>query len=310
MKLPGCPKQGDRNRIHITLTGRRIIGLMIPAMLILFSTLAFVGCNGGSEGSDAGTTALNNAQAGDMMDSGGGTAMQSGRFIDSPVSGLNYHSASVDGVTDGNGGFMYVDGETMQFSIGDVVLGEAMPKDVMTPVDFADAADQAEGLDNPMVINMGRFLQSLDADADPENGITITPEVVAEVMGRMINFNQSVADFESDPFVTALFDTLNGLNMPHNGQMWELCSADTARRHMIEHMSPYMTDYTSDQPGSGSGSQEATGWDGETSGGMMTGDMIDYMDDYGGTGGTDSDLAGGADGNPPANDPATGQTGG
>ncbi len=219
-----------------------------------------------------------------------GTAMHTGTFIDSPVAGLDYHSASAQGQTDEKGHFMYADGEMMQFSIGDVVLGEAMADDVVTLMDLIGEARQDQGVTDPMATNMGRFLQSLDADGDPENGITITPEVRDEVMGRMIDFEQSIAQFENDPFISACFDTLNALDLPHAGQAWELCPVDTAWAHMVDHMGQYMPEWMVDQMGGGSNGgnvADAPGAD-YPMGGMMDGDMIDLMDDHMGTGSGDA----------------------
>jgi hypothetical protein len=127
--------------------------------------------------------------------------------------------------------------------IGDMMLGTVQTKGVITPMDFVKPARRSMGFKNPMLLNMGRFLQSLDADGNPENGIRINAAVREEVTGRRINFNQSIKDFQNDPDVTALFDTLNGLNIPHNGMMWGLIDMQEARQHMIDHMSKYMTNY-------------------------------------------------------------------
>jgi len=145
-------------------------------------------------------------------------------------------------VFDETGRFVCQSGEMVQFMIGDVVLGEVQAKDVVTPMDFVDPAELYMGFNNPMLVNMGRFLQSLDADGNPENGITITQEVRDQVSGRMIDFHQSIRDFENDPDVMAMFATMNGLNMPHNGTAWELVDGEGARQHMIDHMGKYMTD--------------------------------------------------------------------
>ncbi len=86
-------------------------------------------------------------------------------------------------------------------------------------VDFIDESERLFDVTHPVVTNMGRFLQSLDADGNPENGITISEHMRSEVNGRMIDFHQSIMDFGSDPDTEALYNTLNGLNMPHNDQI-------------------------------------------------------------------------------------------
>ena len=198
---------------------------------IILAGLVLAGCSGGGSGSNNG---MNPPQ--------GVSSTFKGTFIDSPVQGLNYMTPSSAGLTGENGRFVCNSGEMVQFMIGDVVLGEIQAKDVITPMDFIDESGRSMGFNNPTLVNMGRFLQSLDADGNPENGITITQEVRDQVSGRMIDFHQSIHDFENDPDVMAMFATMNGLNMPHNGMMWALVGAENAQQHMINHMGPYMTD--------------------------------------------------------------------
>jgi len=63
-----------------------------------------------------------------------------GVFLDSPVGGLNYQTATMSGITDENGTFMYHEGEIVTFLIGDVMLGSAPGNNIMTPVDLVPEA--------------------------------------------------------------------------------------------------------------------------------------------------------------------------
>jgi hypothetical protein len=86
--------------------------------------------------------------------------IKNGQFIDAPVQGLSYRSGRVSGVTGPEGEFQYEDGRKVHFSIGDVQLGEAAAgKALMTPVDLVPGGS----IDSTAVINIARFLQSLDA---------------------------------------------------------------------------------------------------------------------------------------------------
>jgi hypothetical protein len=127
--------------------------------------------------------------------------------------------------------------------LGDVELGQCLAKDIITPMDFLNESQQPYGLAHPMVTNMCRFLQSLDADGNPDNGITISPEVREEMVGRMINFHQSIEDFENDPGVISCFDVFNGLSMPHSNMAWCLTSSEDAQQHMRTYMGDYMPGY-------------------------------------------------------------------
>ena len=131
-----------------------MFGLILPLFLLL------VAC--GSESLDHGAG------------SGGGVAVKQGQFIDTTVEGLSYISGSQSGVTDANGWFTYEEGATVKFFIGDIVIGEAMGKSIITPVDLVQGAiDETDST----VTNIASFLQTLDVDADLSNGITITDYV-------------------------------------------------------------------------------------------------------------------------------------
>ncbi len=160
-----------------------------------------------------------------------------GRFLDSSVEGLEYQTQMHFGVTDQNGTFIYMEGETVMFHVGDIVLGEAHAQSIMTPIDLVDGATDET---HPMVINMARFLQTLDEDMDSENGITITDEVRAVMVGHMIDFDMAPDLFEYDPDVQLFLDTLNGVFS--SGPMRMMVSAEDAQDHLRKTMEEMMSD--------------------------------------------------------------------
>lgn len=125
-----------------------------------------------------------------------------GVFVDSPVSGLNYHSDSVaSGQTDGNGEFTYFRGEQLSFSIGELNFPDVPASSVISPLDLF----QTDNAFHQSVINTVRLLQSLDTDGDATNGITISADAHNVAMaaldeGQSVEdfFNQSDADFAAD----------------------------------------------------------------------------------------------------------------
>ncbi|MDM8538348.1 ethylbenzene dehydrogenase-related protein [Desulfobacterales bacterium HSG17] len=158
--------------------------------------------------------------------------INTGRFVDSPVEGLRYGTATQSGITDAEGRFTYLDGETIDFSIGDLMLGRGPAQEIMTPVHLVDGAIDET---HPAVTNMARFMQSLDADGNLENGITIPPQASTVLLGRHIRFDYSVEDFENNHEVRSFFERMNELGAyPHGGTM--LYSPEQARQHMSEHM--------------------------------------------------------------------------
>jgi hypothetical protein len=148
---------------------------LIPTLCLLLLS----GCGGSSSSSSSGSSSV--------------TA--TGVFTDSPVQGLRYVSGSLSGYTDSNGTFQYEKGQTVSFYVGDILIGQANGQAVLTPVNLVSGAtDQT----NPTVSNIAQFLQSLDDDGNPANGITITSQESTLAAGDTVNFNQSIANFAND----------------------------------------------------------------------------------------------------------------
>jgi len=165
---------------------------------------------------------------------GGGDSTPSvpkGTFVDSVVEGVEYKTATQSGLTDSAGIFSYQTGESITFSLGGIVLGQAIAKTLMSPIDLINGAvDETD----PTVTNISRLLQSLDMDGNLDNGITISEEIRNEIEGRPIDFTLSTADFGNDPDVQALFDTLNALGVFTDRDIRTLRSVGEAQSHLRE----------------------------------------------------------------------------
>ena len=123
-----------------------------------------------------------------------------GHLIDSPVEGVNAITPTYNSKTDVSGGFDYFPGETVYFSVGSVRLGTALAEHKVSPLDIYGDAD----LEDPRVINMARFLQSLDVDAAPQAGISISDDVVACLDQTMLALGLTGLDFANDTQVDAV----------------------------------------------------------------------------------------------------------
>ncbi len=142
------------------------------------------------------------------------TGANRGVLLDAAVSGVAYQTASIQGVTDADGNFDFQDGEKVAFSLGETTLGEVAGRAQVTPFDLAgaevpsgmDAITNALGYDDTpfhavtnspfhRVINTAVLLQSLDEDADPRNGISITPESAALFDGVDLELEQNRNSF-------------------------------------------------------------------------------------------------------------------
>lgn len=142
------------------------------AAISLLLSLTLAGCSSGSDSDD------DTPHHPDPDPNPDSAEVSEGVFLDSPVAGITYETPSRNGTTTQAGVFTYQQDESVTFSLAGIELGSAVGQPVLTPKDIL--AD-AEHIDDPAVINMSRFLQSLDADGDLTNGIDITPEIIAAI---------------------------------------------------------------------------------------------------------------------------------
>ncbi|CBL43744.1 hypothetical protein HDN1F_01610 [gamma proteobacterium HdN1] len=163
--------------------------------------LALTGCGGGggsSSGGDAGMTG--STQTGNSTNQ-----IREGRFLDAAVSNARYVTltpdgkVSMSGFTAEDGSFFFRDGETVSFFIGDILLGKAAAAGIVTPSALVDGANSSDALPN-----MLRFLQTLDTDADPYNGIQISQLVHEHSTNLKVDFDRLKGDFEVQSALTGL----------------------------------------------------------------------------------------------------------
>lgn len=129
-----------------------MIGKTIVSMsLVLVSVLFYAGCGSSSDTVETPVVVP--------------TPTGSGFYIDSAVEGVQINCGGVETTTDALGSFDIVDGASCTFKLNDILLREQ--------IGIKDGDSILE--DN---IQVAQFLQSLDNDNDPSNGITITAEVL------------------------------------------------------------------------------------------------------------------------------------
>jgi len=146
----------------------------------LLSVIALGGCGGGGGSSVTAPTT-------------GGTSsptIATGVFVDSAVTNIAYTTVSQSGFTDASGKFKYVEGESVVFSVGKVKLPAVKASGTITPKDIAKTND----VNNPTLTNILIFLQTLDSDGDPSNGISINA-VAHTNANTQIDFTLPVANF-------------------------------------------------------------------------------------------------------------------
>ncbi|MBF0160891.1 MAG: putative Ig domain-containing protein, partial [Magnetococcales bacterium] len=155
---------------------------------------------------------------------------QSGILLDSKVVGVAYTASHLDpvtqvnqvtftGLTDSTGAFQFQPGDTVTFSIGGIVLGQSSGESIITPVNLS-GADNIAGVTNRL-----RLLQTLDADGNPDNGITITAAAHTAAAGKTLDFNVTPESFAASSVV--------GSYLTQAVNKSSLVSTESAWRHFL-----------------------------------------------------------------------------
>ncbi|MEI2767486.1 MAG: adhesin [Nitrosomonas sp.] len=186
---------------------------VLPAALIASLTA----CDGGSE-KNQDTTSSSNSTASASVKRTTQTGPATGILIDSPVSGISYSASSgKSGVTDDKGQFHFNHGDKIEFKLGSLTLGNIPGSLIVTPIELAGGNDHK--LQNLLVL-----LQSLDADSDLTNGISISQETASAVSNKI--------NLDSDPATFAETAQLKSI-MEASGINGEATSPDEARKHFL-----------------------------------------------------------------------------
>lgn len=124
---------------------------------------------------------------------GGGTSAlltERGQLIDSPVEGLSYKTLTQTGLTAADGGFDFVKGEQVTFSLGAINFPITKASIIVTPVNMSPTGNA----DSSEATNIAYLLQALDEDGDPSNGIKI-PTGLDKLATTAVNFSLSPSSF-------------------------------------------------------------------------------------------------------------------
>ena len=143
-------------------------------------------------------------------DSSGVTQM--GYFVDGPVEGLSYSTGTQSGQTGADGSFYYEQGETVEFYIGDILIGRAAGASTISPFDLVGITPPQTGIEirralylishqgSPLeqVANIAAFMQTMDEDGDLTNGIQIPYLMHTLAAGVTIDFSKKWRFFRKD----------------------------------------------------------------------------------------------------------------
>lgn len=150
-----------------------LIFTLMALPFVVGSSCAFFFSSGGSGG-----TIVKNDDDDDDEEEEEPRFVQTGTFSSPATAGVSFKSGSLTGVTDSQGRFRYLEGETVQFFIGDISLGAPVDgKPAISPSDLV-AQDSAGATAET---NIKRLLHSLDADT-ADDVVTIPATVRAAAL--------------------------------------------------------------------------------------------------------------------------------
>lgn len=172
----------------------------LPLITIFLAFAMSSGCGGGSSGDSADVSPAPVAVA---------PVTYTGVIIDSPIDNIHYRASSGhEGNTDNCGEFIFEEGDSVTFSIGDLVFDPIPARAGLTPLELFDAHD----IHDRRVVNFARLVQTLDDDGDISVCINITKEGVEAVSNAGFtpeDFDMSEEDFTNSVKVQTLLTELN-----------------------------------------------------------------------------------------------------
>lgn len=134
-------------------------------------------------------------------DSAPASPERNGVFLDaSAVEGLGYVTDTKNGKTVQDGGFEFLAGESITFSLGGLALPTVQAADIVTPLTIFGASDASD----VRVTNLSRLLQSLDTDGIASNGITLPLEIESITSDTVLEFDSANFDAQAEALVTDL----------------------------------------------------------------------------------------------------------
>ncbi len=174
------------------------------------------------------------------------------RLLDGPVEGVSVSASpsALAGKTGAAGTFSCQAGDTVSFSIGGVALGRAACTVDIAVSDLAGT----NGLTDAALQNRLVFLQALDEDDDPSNGIRITAAVAEALAGKTLDFAAAPAAFD-----TAFAALLPTAQTDVYGQPYAARLMSAARRSAaVEHYEATLAAYLG-KLGTSSSTQDSAG---------------------------------------------------
>ena len=118
--------------------------------------------------------------------------VSTGTFVDAPVKGLYYSTPTQSGYTNASGEYKYIDGETVEFKLGDLSLGTTTAGKLITPYTMA-GTDLNNS--NSTSTNIATLLQNFDGNRTNSDMIDVTK--LKDYKFSDIDIHKSTAEMES-----------------------------------------------------------------------------------------------------------------
>ena len=189
----------------------KCLGYVSGLSLALVLSMGLSGCGGGGS-----------------SDNNGGSSTETGTFVDAPVQGLSYSTATQSGKTDVNGTYKFKKGETVTFKIGELVLGKALAKPIVTPLTLA--GDTNVSNPSPKAVNIARILQSLDDNTSD------TSKIVIPVSLKDLNITDVNLTVNDDTVLHTILQKAGG----KTGKSYTLKDATAAENEMKNSFKKYI----------------------------------------------------------------------
>jgi hypothetical protein len=120
-----------------------------------------------------------------------------GFFIDSPVQGLSYTSASHSGTTDAFGRFDFDGSESITFSFGDIILPSVSASKAIHVSDL-----YTDGLTDTRTINLARLLLTIDSNGDSDDGIQLSADAIdPDITPDNLDFGSATFDADITDYI-------------------------------------------------------------------------------------------------------------
>ena len=170
----------------------------LPLLLILVAAFVMSAC-GSSTSAPATTTTPGGTTTptGTTPSTNPPSAPQvlSGVFVDGPVQGVSFVSGGQTGTTDASGGFTFEGGGTVQFKVGNITLGTAPGKGLMTPVDLVKAVDPTATVADARVTQIAQFLMTCNSSPVTSTTMAIPPNAVTAAQAEVaVDLSKALVD--------------------------------------------------------------------------------------------------------------------